>query len=133
MIPTSNNNNNININDNNSNGDYLIKNRKNKDINTEYQTNLNPYCGNTFSPEKIIIINNLNNTTSKVKVKTNNFITNIEMDKGKQFFHLTENSTILKTKSKAKMKLENRKDEPEMEIRIIESKKNNNNIIFNNK
>ena len=126
LIP--NNNNNIH----NINGDVISKSRKNIDINTDYQTN--PCHGNTFSPEKIIITNNLNNTTSKVKSKINNFTNNIEMDKAKQFFQLTENTNILKTKSKAKMKLENKKDEPEMEIiRIIESRKNDNNIIFNNK
>ena len=107
----------------------LLKARKNIDINTEYQTNPTT---NTFSPEKNNIVNNLNNTTSKVKLKTNNFITNIEMDKDKEFFHLTENSSILKTKSKAKMKLENKKEEPEIEVRIIDTKRKDN-VIFNNK
>ena len=107
----------------------LLKTRKNIDINTEYQTNPTT---NTFSPEKNIIVNNLNNTTTKAKLKTNNYITNIEMDKDKEFFHLTENSSILKTKSKAKMKLDNKKDEPEIEVRIIDTKRKDN-IIFNNK
>jgi len=109
----------------NNNLENLLKNKKNIDINIEYQKS--PTC-NTFSPEKNIFINNLNNTTSKVKLKNNNFITNIEMDKEKQF--LTENSSILKTKSKAKKKLE-KKEEPEMEIKIIEPR--NNDYIFNNK
>ena len=113
---------------NNINNNYegLLKKRKNIDINTEYQTNPTT---NTFSPENNLF-NNLNNTTSKVKLKSNNYI---EMDKDKDFIHLTENTCILKTKSKskAKIKLENKKD-PEIEIRIIEPNKNEN-IIFNNR
>ena len=105
----------------------LLKKRKNIDINTEYQTNPD---NNTFSPEKINFIDNMHNTTSKVKIKTNNFIKNIEMDKDKEFFHLTENSNILKTKSNAKKKLENKKNDPEIKIRIINPNKK---IIFNNK
>ena len=120
-IPIANNNNKIN------NLEGPLRKRKNIDINTEYQTNPD---NNTFSPEKNIFIDNMNNTTSKVKLKTNNFITNIEMDKDKEFFNLTENSTILKTKSNAKKKLENKKDDPEIEIRIINR---NEKIIFNNK
>ena len=108
-----------------NNGENLLKNKKNIDINIEYQKS--PIC-NTFSPEKNIIINNLNNTTRKVKLKSNNYIANIEMGKEKQF--LTENITILKTKSKAKQKLE-KNEELEMEIKIIEPR--NNNYIFNNK
>ena len=118
-----NNNNNINI---INNFESLLKKRKNIDINTEYQTNP---VSDTFSNGNNII-NNLNNTTSKVKLKTNNLITNIEMDKDKEFLHLTENS-IKKTKSKAKIKLENKKD-PEIEVRIIEPKKIDD-VIFNNK
>ena len=107
----------------------LLKTRKNIDINTEYQ--INPIT-NTFSPEKNVIANNLNNTTSKVKLKTNNFITNIEMDKDKEFFQLTENSTILKNKSNVKVKLDNKIEDPEIEVRIIDTKRKDN-IIFNNK
>ena len=121
--------NNSNYNNKINNLEGNLKKRKNIDINTEYQTNPD---NNIFSPRKNILINNLNNTTNKVKLKTNNVITNIEMDKDKEFFHLTENSTILKTKSNAKKKLENKKDEPDIEIRIINTKKNEK-IIFNNK
>ena len=118
-------NNNNNINSIN-NFESLLKKRKNIDINTEYQTNP---VNDTFS-NRNNIINNLYNTTSKVKVKTNNLITNIEMEKDKEFLHLTENC-IKKTKSKAKIKLENKKD-PEIEVRIIEPKRVDN-VIFNNK
>ena len=114
-------------NDNNINNyESLLKKRKNIDINTEYQTNP---VSDIFSNGNNIA-KNLNNTTCKVKIKTNNFVTNIEMDKDKNFFNLTENS-IKKTKSKAKVKVE-KKQEPEIEIRIIETTKKDN-IIFNNK
>ena len=99
------------------------KTKKNIDINTEYQTNSK--VNNKFPEDKNIIINNFNNTTGKIKLVPNNFI---KMNKNKEDYYLTENNNnIFKTKSKAKIKNE----EPEIEVRIIETKENN--IIFNNK
>jgi len=111
-----------------SNIEELLKKRKNIDINTEYQ--INP-TENIFNLENNKFIKNLNyTTTNKVKLKSNNYIGNIEFEKEKEKFILNENNTIIKSRSKVK-KLENKK-EPELEIRIID-KKRNENIIFNNK
>jgi len=114
----------------NSNIEELLNKRKNIDINTQYQINPNE---NIFKIENNKFIKNLNyTTTNKVKLKPNNYMGNIEFEKEKEKekILLNENSTITKSRSKVK-KLENKKD-PELEIRIID-KKRNENIIFNNK
>ena len=112
----------------NNNLEELLKKRKNIDINTQYQ--INP-SESIFNLENNKFAKNLNYTaTNKVKLKTNNYLGNIEFEKEKERFVFNENNTITKSRSKVK-KLENKKD-PELEIRIID-KKRNENIIFNNK
>lgn len=120
-IPINNNTHNFNIKE-------ILKKRKNIDINTEYQTNPSE---SIFNLENNKFVKNLNyTTTNKVKLKSNNFMNNIEFDKEKERLLFYKNNTIIKSRSKVK-KLENKKD-PELEIRIID-KKRNENIIFNNK
>ena len=103
-----------NINKNNFENS-LHKRKKNIDINLEHQV----------SPKIKNINDNFNNTTSKIKLKTNGLITNIEMDKDKEFLHLTENNSIIQSKTRAKIKYNNR-------IRQSDSELTDKNIIFNN-
>ena len=113
------------INNNNSNDicnitkpnfeNSLQKRKKNIDINLDHQV----------SPKNQNIINNFNNTTTKIKLKTNGFVTNIEMDKDKEFLHLTENNSIIQSKSRAKIRYNNRIKQSDSEIKVK-------NIIFNN-
>ena len=90
------------INNNNSNDISIVKKykynnfenpliqKKIRDINLDYQEN-QKYQNIDF-----------NNTTSRIKLKINGLITNIEMDKDKEFQLLTENNSISQTKSKGK-------------------------------
>ena len=118
----------MNINIQNNNLEGIHKKRKNIDINTEYQRN--PVEEKFFPLEKHQNINNLNNTI-KVKLKANNIINNTEINKENDAFQFSENNSIIKSKSKVKMKLDNKKD-PEIEIRIIEPKKNEHSFYINN-
>ena len=97
----------------NYNFDNLLVQRKNIDINLDYQ--INQKCQN----------GQLNNTT-RIKLKSNGFVTNIEMDKDKEFLHLTENNSILQSKSRPKIK-------HNYIIKQSDSEIKNKKIIFNNR
>ena len=103
---------NNNNNSKNTNSNILFKKRKNIDINTEYQMNPifhiysmdknnmhinNKMNNNNSGVNEFISFNNT--TTSKVKYKI------FEINKEKENIRFTENNTILKTKSKAKVKI----------------------------
>ena len=120
----------INNHTQNNNIEELLQKRKNIDINIEFQINPTENIFNLENNKFITILNYT--TTNKVKLKPNKYMGNIEFEKEKEKerFVLNENNTITKSRSKVK-KLENKKD-PELEIRIID-KKENENIIFNNK
>ena len=86
-------NDNCNLNHNiNQCPDNSLSQRKNIDINLEYQ-------GNQKNKN-----NDFNNTTSKIKIKMDDFAINIEMNKDKEFLHLTENNSIIQNKSRPKIK-----------------------------
>ena len=82
------------INNNISNDIYIL----NINNNVEKSFDNRKKLDNNIDPKNCI--NNLNNTTSKMKIKANGFIENIEMDKDKEFLHLTENNSIMHSKSK---------------------------------
>ena len=76
-----------------NNLDLSLKKKKDIDTNLEYQV---------IPKEKN---NKLNlNKTTKIKLKESKPVTSIEMDKDKNFLHLTENNIILKTRAKIKYK-----------------------------
>ena len=77
-------------NDNNQIPENSLSQRKNIDINLDYQ--VNPKCQK----------NDFNNTTSKIKIKMSDFVA--EMNKDKEFFHYTENNSIVQSKSRSKIK-----------------------------
>ena len=113
----------INNNIKNNNLEGFLKKKKNIDINIEFQSN--PIDKNIVALEKNQIINDLNNTTGKVKIKTNNIMDNKDTIKNRDSFQFIENNSIIKNKSKVKMKFENKKDQ--------DIQKKDINIIFNNK
>ena len=122
------------INDNkNTDLNVLFKKRKNIDINTEYQTNPiihiysmdknNMHINNKMNNNINEYINFNNTTTNKVKFKL------FEINKEKENIRFTENNTILKTKSKAKVKIPDIKKDSSLGGKIkIDNNKNNNNI-----
>ena len=106
--------NNIMKNMNKNNILEIINKRKNIDINLDYhQIN---------SKNKK---NSLNNTTSKVKLKSCGLMTNIEMDKNKEYLHLTENNSNMQSKSKSKIKYNN-------SLKHLSDNKNKNIILNHN-
>ena len=118
----------------NTNLNTLLKKKKNIDINTEFQINpiihiysmdkknmhLNNKINNINNENEIINFNNT--TTNKVKLKI------FEINKEKENIRFTENNTILKTKSKAKVKIPDIKKESTKESKIKIN--NNDNTIF---
>ena len=110
IINNNNSNDICNINKNNNFENLLVQ-RKNIDINLDPQINKK-------SP-----IGKLNNTT-RIKLKTNGFVTNIEMSKDKEFLHLTENNSVMQTKSRPKIKYNYIIKQSDSEIK-------DKNIIFN--
>ena len=118
----------------NTNLNSLLKKRKNIDINTEFQMNpiIHIYSMDKKNMHMNNKINNINNeneyinfnntTTNKVKLKI------FEINKEKENIRFTENNTILKTKSKAKVKIPDIKKESSKESKIKIN--NNDNTIF---
>ena len=111
----------------------LLKKRKNIDINTEYQINpinhiysmdnnnmhINNKMNNNININEYINFNNT--TTNKVKFKI------FEINKEKENIRFSENNTILKTKSKAKVKIPDIKKESSIGAKIKIDNNNNNN------
>ena len=120
----------------NTNSNVLFKKRKNIDINTEFQMNpiihiysmdksnmhLNNKMNNNSGVNEFINFNNT--TTSKVKFKI------FEINKEKENIRFTENNTILKTKSKAKVKIPDIKKDSVNGAKIKIDNNNINNNIF---
>ena len=113
------------INNNNSN-DFSILHKK-------YNNFENPLIQKKIRDINLDYLENIksqnidfNNTTSRIKLKTNEYITNIEMDKDREYLHLTENNSITQTKSKGK---NNNKNITKKSDNDVKNKK----IIINNK
>ena len=125
-----------NDNSKNTNSNVLFKKKKNIDINTEFQMNpiihiysmdksnmhLNNKMNNNSGVNEFINFNNT--TTSKVKFKI------FEINKEKENIRFTENNTILKTKSKAKVKIPDIKKDSVNGAKIKIDNNNINNNIF---
>ena len=100
-------------------------NNKPKNINIKINYPMNQIINNNSHPDEFY---NIISTESKVKSKNNR----LETEKNKKIIKLNEYNEILKTKSNAKIKLENKKDDSDIEIRIIDIMKNDNENNFGN-